>query len=87
MALFSCQFYSCLANSLEDYPNVPDKVPSIFGCNFNIVHVLTTLASLDNWVQVLTHEAQKSRYRSVETLCKSFIGKSSARKVECEHLY
>ena len=60
VALLNCQFQSCLANTPEDCPNVPRKVRSISGCNSKIIHVLSTLVSFDNWVQVLAHEARKA---------------------------
>ena len=87
MAFLYCQLQSCLANALEDCPNVPGKVRSIIGCNSNVVYVLSTLVSFDDWVQVLTHETWKSRHRSAKTLCKSFIGKSSASKIERKHFH
>ena len=79
MALVDCQFQSCLADAIRA------KVRSIIGCDCNVVHVLNTVVSFDNWVQVLAHEARKSRHRSAETLFKSFVGKSSAGKTECKH--
>ena len=84
MALFNYLFQSCLASALEDSPNVLEKVRSIVGCSSNIVHVLSTLVTFDNWIQVLTQEARKSRHRSAETLCKSFVGESFAIKTDCE---
>ena len=81
------QFQSCIANALEDCPSVQGKVRSIIGCDSNIIRKLSTLARFDNWVQVLAHAARKSRHRSVETLCKSFVGISSASKIECKHFH
>ena len=85
--LFDCQFQSCLANAFEDCPNVPGKIRSVIGCNSNVIHVLSTLVSLDNWDQVLAHETWESRQRSAETLCKSFVGKCSASKIEYMHIH
>ena len=87
VALFNCQFQFCWVYALEDCPNVPGKPRSINGYNSNVVHVLSTLVSVNNWVQVFAHEALKSRHRSVDTLWKSFVGKGSAGKIECEHFH
>ena len=48
VALFDRQFQSCIANALEDCPKVPGKVRSVIGCDSNIIHVLSTMVSLDN---------------------------------------
>ena len=56
VAFLNYQFQSYLANALEDCPNVPDEVRSFISCDSNVVYVLSTLISFDNWVQVLTHE-------------------------------
>ena len=85
VVLLDCQFHSCIANALEDCPNVPGKVRSVIGCDSNIIHLLSTLVSLDNWVQILAHEAWKSRHRSAKALCKSPVGKRCASKIESKH--
>ena len=87
MALLDCQFQSRLANALENCPNAPGKVRSIIGCDANVVHVMGTLVSFDNWVQVLRLETLKSRHRSAKTLCKSFVGKGSAGEIECKYFH
>ena len=79
-ALSVCQFQYCLANELEDCPNVPGKVHSILDCNSNVVQVLSTLVNFDNWVQRLVHAIWKGRERSAVTLCMSFVGKNSSSK-------
>ena len=56
MAIFDRHFNSCLADALEDCPNVPGEVRSHIGGDSNVAHVLSTLASLKDWVQVHTHE-------------------------------
>ena len=80
MALLYCQFLSCVVNELEDCPSVPGKFRSIAGYNNDVVHVLKTLVSLDNWVQVLAHETWRGTHRSAKTLCESLVGKNSASK-------
>ena len=85
MAQLNYQFQSCLAIALEDWPNVPGNIRNNVGCNPNIVHILSTFVSLDNCVQVFTHETSKSRHKSAENLCKSILGKNSASKNECKH--
>ena len=87
MALFCSKFQPCLANALQEYPNVPDKIISIVGCLSKLVHILSKLVSLEHWFQVLTHEARKSRHRSAETLCEFSVRKSSASKNECKHFH
>ena len=82
LAFLFCQFQSCLANALE---GGPDKFRSLVGSNPNFVHVLSTLFSFDNWVQVLTYETLKSTHRSAETLGISSVGRGSASKIECKH--
>ena len=57
--LFFFQF--CIAIALEDYPSVPGEVCNIIGCDSNIIHVLSTLVSFYNWVQVLAHEAREKQ--------------------------
>ena len=63
---------------------VPGKILSVVGCRCNIVHLLSTLVSFDNWVQVLAHETQKFKRRSAEILSKSFVGNRSADKNDCK---
>ena len=85
MVLFISQFQPRLVNALEGYPNNPGKIRSSGGCNSKIVLEVITLVSLDNWVQVLAHEAWKRRHRSAKTFWKFFVGKSSGSKNECTH--
>ena len=66
---------------------IPRKIRSIIGWKSNIIHALSTLVSLNNWVQVIAHETRKTRHGSAETLCKSFLGKSSASRIEREHFH
>ena len=77
-APLDCQFQPYWANALEYWSNVPVEISSIFGCNLNIVHELSTFISFINSVQVLTHETWKCRHISAKTL-----GKGSTSKVEC----
>ena len=84
MTFFNCQLQSCLANALEDCPNVLGKVLSIGDWNSNVVYVSGTLVSFEKWVQVLTHETWKGRHISTKSLCMSFISKSSAGKIEMQ---
>ena len=84
VAFLNCQFQRWLVNTLEDCPKVPGEVRSFIGCDSKVVHVLSRLVSFDNWVQVLTHGTWKSGHRSAKSLCKSFVGKSSASEIECE---
>ena len=87
MAFPDCQFQSCSVNSLKYCPKVPVKIPTIVGCNPNIILVLSTMVSFDNWVQVLAQNGWKSRHQSAEILWKSTVGKSSATKIECQHFH
>ena len=84
MALLYCQFQSCWANALEDSRKFPGEFRSIVGCNPNVVHVLNTLVSFNNWVELLTYRTWKGRHGLAQTLCKSFVGRSSASKIECK---
>ena len=56
MALLEFLFQSHLVNALENCPNNPGNVGSIIGCDFKVVHLLSTLVNLDDWVQVVAHE-------------------------------
>ena len=87
IALLCCLFSSCLADALEDCPNVLGKIRSNIGCNPNIVHVLSTMVNFDNWVQVLTHKTRENRHRSVETFCKSLLRNSSASNFDWKHFH
>ena len=59
-----CPIQSCLANALEDFPNVPGKLLCIVIRNPSFVQVRSTLIILDNCVLVLAHEIWKCRQRS-----------------------
>ena len=61
VAFLNCQFQSCLAIVLEYCSDVLGQVRSIIGCDCNVVHVMRTLVSLDDWVQVLKHENLKKQ--------------------------
>ena len=74
-----CQFQSCLADALEDCPNVPGKVSTFVCCNPNIGHILSTLVSFDNWFQGRWPETWKNRHIPAENLCMSFLGKISTK--------
>ena len=80
MTLLCCHFQYCLVNALANSRYVPGEVHSIVGSKPNTVHVMNTMVSFDIWVQALVHETLKWGYRSVETLCKSFIVKCFASK-------
>ena len=60
MAPFDCQFQSCIANALEDCPNVPGKIRSVIGCDSNNINVLSTLVSFDNWVKYSRMKLEKA---------------------------
>ena len=87
MALFHCQFQSCLQTTLEDWPNVPGEISSIVTCNSKIMHILSILVGFENWVQVIAHEASKNNHRSANTLRKAFAGKRSASKIGWKHFH
>ena len=70
MALFYCYFQSRLSNTLEDCPNVPVRIRSVFGCTSNTVHILSTLVNFDNWVQIVAHKTWECRHWYNQTLWK-----------------
>ena len=68
-------------------PECSGKVRIIVDCNPNIVHVLSTLVSFDNCVQILAHETWKNWHRPVSTMCKSSVNIGSAGKIECKRFH
>ena len=60
MVFLNCQLQSCLANALEDCADVPGEVSSNITCDSNVIYVLSTLVSFDDWVELFTHETRKA---------------------------
>ena len=66
MTVFYCQFQSCFANAIENSANLPGKLLSMSRCNLNIIYVLSTRDSLDNWIKVVALEARKKAFAGHE---------------------